>query len=206
MNMKKLTLAVAGSATMAGSAVADVKVGALMGFTGPIESLTVGIIRGAEIAVEEINAAGGVAGGNMVELVNADTTCVDASAASASADRLVNAEKVAAIVGALCSGATIAAANSAAIPNNVVMISPASTSPAVTSLDDNDLVFRTAPSDARQGEVLADVLRERGVERVAVTYVNNDYGKGFNDAFSAAFAAVGGTVTGNQAHEDGKAD
>ncbi len=206
MNMKKLTLAVAGSAMMAGSAVADVKVGALMGFTGPIESLTVGIIRGAEIAVEEINAAGGVAGGNMVELVNADTTCVDASAASASADRLVNAEKVAAIVGALCSGATIAAANSAAIPNNVVMISPASTSPAVTSLDDNDLVFRTAPSDARQGEVLADVLRERGVERVAVTYVNNDYGKGFNDAFSAAFAAVGGTVTGNQAHEDGKAD
>lgn len=206
MNMKKLTLAVAGSAMMAGSAVADVKVGALMGFTGPIESLTVGIIRGAEIAAEEINAAGGVAGGNMVELVNADTTCVDASAASASADRLVNAEQVAAIVGALCSGATIAAANSAAIPNNVVMISPASTSPAVTSLDDNDLVFRTAPSDARQGEVLADVLRERGVERVAVTYVNNDYGKGFNDAFSAAFAAVGGTVTGNQAHEDGKAD
>ncbi|MCZ7598829.1 MAG: ABC transporter substrate-binding protein [Gammaproteobacteria bacterium] len=206
MNMKKLTLAVAGSAMMAGSAVADVKVGALMGFTGPIESLTVGIIRGAEIAAEEINAAGGVAGGNMVELVNADTTCVDASAASASADRLVNAEQVAAIVGALCSGATIAAANSAAIPNNVVMISPASTSPAVTSLDDNDLVFRTAPSDARRGEVLADVLRERGVERVAVTYVNNDYGKGFNDAFSAAFAAVGGTVTGNQAHEDGKAD
>lgn len=206
MNMKKLTLAVAGSAIVAGSAVADVKVGALMGFTGPIESLTVGIIRGAEIAAEEINAAGGVAGGNMVELVNADTTCVDASAASASADRLVNAERVAAIVGALCSGATIAAANSAAIPNKVVMISPASTSPAVTSLDDNDLVFRTAPSDARQGEVLADVLRERGVERVAVTYVNNDYGKGFNDAFSAAFAAAGGTVTGNQAHEDGKAD
>ncbi len=206
MKMKTLTLAIAGSAMLAGTAVADVKVGALMGFTGPIESLTVGINRGAEIGAEEVNAAGGVAGGNMIELVTADTTCVDATAASAAADRLVNAEQVAAIVGALCSGATIAAANSAAVPSNVVMISPASTSPAVTSIDDNDLVFRTAPSDARQGEVLAQVLRDRGVGSVAVTYVNNDYGKGFNDAFSAAFTGAGGTVTGSQAHEDGKAD
>jgi branched-chain amino acid transport system substrate-binding protein len=87
-----------------------------------------------------------------------------------------------------------------------VMISPASTSPAVTGLDDNDLVFRTAPSDARQGQVLADVLKGRCIDSVAVTYINNDYGKGFNDAFAAAFEAAGGSVTGSQAHEDGKAD
>ncbi len=206
MKTKSLVLAIAGSAILTGSAMADVKVGSLMGFTGPIESLTGGIHRGAEIAAEEINAAGGVAGGNMIELVTGDTTCGDATAATAAADRLVNAEQVAAIVGALCSGATTAAANSAAVPSGVVMVSPASTSPAITGLDDNDLVFRTAPSDARQGQVLAQVLRERGVESVAVTYVNNDYGKGFNDAFAAAFTDAGGTVTGSQAHEDGKAD
>ncbi|GJL83331.1 MAG: branched-chain amino acid ABC transporter substrate-binding protein [marine bacterium B5-7] len=206
MKIKQLTLAIAGSALLAGAAGADVKVGALMAFTGPIESLTVGINRGAEVAAKEINDAGGVVGGNKIELVSADTTCVDASAASAAADRLVNAEKVAAIVGALCSGATIAAANSAAIQSGVVMVSPASTSPAVTSLDDNDLVFRTAPSDARQGQVLSDVLLGEGIKSVAVTYINNDYGKGFNDAFTAAYTAAGGTVTGSQAHEDGKAD
>jgi branched-chain amino acid transport system substrate-binding protein len=206
MKITKITFAVAGSALLAQSAVADVKIGALMGYTGPIESLTVGINRGAEIAAEEINAAGGVAGGNMLQMVNADTTCVDATTASAAADRLVNAETVAAIVGALCSGATIAAANSAAVPNGVVMISPASTSPAVTGIDDNDLVFRTAPSDSRQGQVLAQVLKDRGIDSVAVTYVNNDYGKGFSDAFSEAYTAGGGTVSGNQAHEDGKAD
>ncbi len=191
---------------LAGTATADVKLGSLMGFTGPIESLAVGINGGAELAIKEINEAGGVAGDHRLSLVTADTTCVDASAAAAAADRLVNAEQVAAIVGALCSGATIAGANSAAVPSNVVMISPASTSPAVTGLDDNDLVFRTAPSDARQGQVLAGVLKDRGIDTVAVTYINNDYGKGFNDAFSAAFAALGGTVTGSQAHEDGKAD
>ncbi len=206
MKFTKLASAVAVSVLLAGTASADVKVGSLMGFTGPIESLTVGINAGAEIAIKEVNAAGGVAGGNKIQLVTADTTCVDASAAAAAADRLVNAEQVAAIVGALCSGATISAANSAAIPNKVVMISPASTSPAITSLDDNDLVFRTAPSDARQGQVLASVLKERGVSRVAVTYINNDYGKGFNDAFVSAFRSMGGRVTGSQAHEDGKAD
>ncbi len=206
MKFTKLASAAAVSVLLAGTASADVKVGSLMGFTGPIESLTVGINAGAEIAIKEANAAGGVAGGNKIQLVTADTTCVDASAAAAAADRLVNAEQVAAIVGALCSGATISAANSAAIPNKVVMISPASTSPAITSLDDNDLVFRTAPSDARQGQVLASVLKERGVSRVAVTYINNDYGKGFNDAFVSAFRSMGGRVTGSQAHEDGKAD
>ncbi len=206
MKMHKIAMAAACSALLAGTASADVSVGSLMGFTGPIESLTVGINASAEMAFKEVNAAGGVVGGNMINLVTADTTCVDASAAAAAADRLVNSDKVAAIVGALCSGATIAAANSAAIPNQVVMISPASTSPAITGLDDNDLVFRTAPSDARQGSVLASVLKKRGVSKVAVTYINNDYGKGFNDAFVSAFKSMGGKVTGSQAHEDGKAD
>ncbi len=206
MKARKTFTAAAVCVAVAGTAAADVKVGSLMGFTGPIESLTVGINGGAEIAVKEINAAGGVVGDNKIELVTADTTCVDATAAAAAADRLVNAEKVSAIVGALCSGSTISAANSAAVPNNVVMISPASTSPAITGLDDNDLVFRTAPSDARQGRVLADVLKQRGIGKVAVTYINNDYGKGFNDSFVAAFESGGGTVTGSQAHEDGKAD
>ncbi|HJN03611.1 MAG TPA: ABC transporter substrate-binding protein, partial [Alphaproteobacteria bacterium] len=130
-----------------------VKVGVLMGFTGPIESLTVGIAAGAKIALKEASDSGELLGGKVLEAVDADTTCVDAAAATASAERLVNVEGVVAIVGALCSGSTIASANNVAIPNGVVMISPASTAPAITGLDDNGLVFRTAPSDARQGQI-----------------------------------------------------
>ena len=186
---------------------AAIKVGLIGGITGPIESLMPPIANAAKLAVAQVNEAGGIGkNGAKVEMVIGDDGCVDAARASDAADRQVNSEKVAGIVGAMCSGATIAAANSAAIPGGVVMVSPASTSPAVTDLNDNDLVFRTAPSDAYQGEVLARVVKKNGIDNVAVTYVNNDYGTGFAQAFQKAFEANGGKVTVSQAHEDGKAD
>ncbi|KZY45030.1 branched-chain amino acid ABC transporter substrate-binding protein, partial [Roseovarius sp. HI0049] len=86
------------------------------------------------------------------------------------------------------------------------MISPSATSPALSTAEDDGLFFRTAPSDARQGVVMTEILMERGIEEVAVTYTNNDYGKGLADSFAAAFEEAGGTVTINAAHEDGKAD
>ena len=64
------------------------------------------------------------------------------------ARKLVTTDRVAAIVGSLASGVTIPVAQSVTIPNNIILISPASTSPAITALADNDLVFRTTPSDA----------------------------------------------------------
>ncbi len=88
----------------------------------------------------------------------------------------------------------------------MVQISASSTSPALTTIEDNGLFFRTAPSDARQGEVMAQILMDEGVKSVAVTYTNNDYGKGLADAFEAAYTKLGGEVTINAAHEDGKAD
>ncbi|MCE8035775.1 amino acid ABC transporter substrate-binding protein [Billgrantia tianxiuensis] len=207
--MKKSLLAMAIAASgvaLAGAAQAEVKIGFIGGFTGPIESLTPPIFDGARLAVAQINEQGGILGGQTLVMPNADTTCSDASAASNAADRMVNTENVTAIVGALCTGATVAAANSAAVPGGVVMVSPASTAPAVTELDDNDLVFRTVPSDAYQGQILAKLMLEKGFDEVAVTYVNNDYGRGLADAFTAGFEAGGGTIAVNLAHEDGRAD
>ncbi len=109
-------------------------------------------------------------------------------------------------MGAFCTGATIGAATTAGIPGGVVMISPSASAPAVTTLEDNDLVFRTTPSDAFQGVKLGELLLARGIKDVALTYVNNDYGKGLADVFVATFTAGGGTVSANVAHEDGKAD
>ncbi|GKW49847.1 branched-chain amino acid ABC transporter substrate-binding protein [Halomonas sp. NCCP-2165] len=200
-------MAVAASATaLAGAAQAEVKVGFLGGFTGGIESLTPPIHDGARLAVEQVNAQGGILGGETLVMPTGDTTCSDASAASNAADRMVNSEQVTAIVGALCTGATVAAANNAGIPGGVVMVSPASTAPAVTGLDDNDLVFRTVPSDAFQGEMLAKLVLQKGIDEVAVTYVNNDYGRGLADAFTTTFEAEGGMVAANLAHEDNRAD
>jgi branched-chain amino acid transport system substrate-binding protein len=194
-------------ASLSGAAMAaDVKFGFLGGVTGPIESLVPPIIDGANLAATHVNDQGGLLDGKTIEFIVGDTTCADATKAADAADRLVNVDNVSAIVGALCSGATISAANNAGIPGGAAMISPASTSPALTTLDDKDLVFRTATSDAAQGPVLARVIQAAGHNNVAVTYVNNDYGKGFAESFAAAFTDAGGTIAASEAHEDGKAD
>ena len=84
-------------------------------------------------------------------------------------------------MGADCSGVTGAVLSNVAVPNGVPMISPSATSPALTTAEDNGLFFRTAPSDARGGEVLADITSDRGISSVAITYVNTDYGVGLAD-------------------------
>ena len=109
-------------------------------------------------------------------------------------------------MGADGSGVSIAVANNVAVPNGVVMVSPSATTPALSTIDDKGYFFRTAPSDARQGEVLAQVAKARGIKEIAVTYTNNDYGKGLTNSFSNAFKAAGGKVVLAVAHEDGKAD
>jgi branched-chain amino acid transport system substrate-binding protein len=204
--MKKLLLATAASALLVGAAGAeDIKVGIVIGFTGPLESITPTMAASAELAMAEVNASGKFALGNLVP-VRADSTCADAAAGTAAAERLVTAEGIKAMVGGDCSGVTGAILQNVARPNGIGMISPSATSPSLTTAEDDGLFFRTSPSDARQGEVMADILSGKGIMSVAVTYTNNDYGKGLADSFAAAFAAKGGTVTLNAPHEDGKAD
>ena len=209
LNLKKtLTLAVAATTlAVAAPALAQdtgATIGFIGGFTGPIESLTPPIFAGAELVVKQVNEQGGVLGGDL-NLISADGAC-DATAAAAAADKLINTDNVVGVVGALCTGETIGAFNGSGLSGNVVFISPASSAPALTTLEDNDLVYRTTPSDALQGVKMADLLLAKGVQDIAITYVNNDYGKGFADALSAAYTAGGGTVSANIAHEEGKAD
>ena len=203
---KVLLTAVAGVALIAAmpAYADDVKLGFLGGFTGPIESLTPPIFNGAKLAVDEINAQGGILGGKLT-IESADGAC-DSTAAANAADKLINSSQVTAIVGGLCTGETIGGFNGSGKPGNVVFVSPASSAPALTTLDDNDLVFRTTPSDALQGVKMASLLISKDIKKVVVTYVNNDYGKGLNDSFTAAFKADGGTVDADVAHEDSKAD
>ncbi|WBU65039.1 ABC transporter substrate-binding protein [Paracoccus aerodenitrificans] len=204
--MKHLLLATATTALIAGTAGAEeVKLGLHLGFTGPLESMAPGIAAGGQAAADEVSGSGNFLDGSTVVTSQSDTTCIDAAAGSAAAERQV-AEGVRAMVGGQCSGETIAALENVAIPNGVMMISPSATSPALSTIEDQGLFFRTAPSDARQGVVIADLMQQKGIESVAITYTNNDYGKGLADSIQAAFEELGGTVTVSAAHEDGKGD
>ena len=183
----------------------EIKMGIILGFTGPIESLTPAMAASAELAFKEASDSGSLLGGATITPMRADSTCVDSAAATAAAEGLISGG-VAAIMGADCSGVTGAIATNVAVPNGVVMISPSATSPGLTTLDDKGFFFRTAPSDARGGQILADITKDRGMSSVAITYTNNDYGKGLADVYKAAVEAHGITVTTVTAHEDGKAD
>ncbi len=208
--MKKLMMATAALALTAGTTYAgghgkEVKLGVLFGFTGPIESLAPAMASGAELAMEEVTKSGMLLDSATVTPVRADTGCIDNGLAVANGEKLV-AEGVNGIVGGDCSGVTGAILQNVAIPNGMVMISPSATSPGLSSMEDNGLFFRTAPSDAREGQVMAEILKERGIESIALTYTNNDFGKGLADAIQTSFEAQGGEVTIVAAHEDGKGD
>ena len=191
--------------TLATSSFAEIKMGIILGFTGPIESLTPAMRDSAKMAFQEASDSGSLLGGETITVLEGDSTCVDSAAAQAAAEKLV-ADGVAAIMGADCSGVTGAIATNVAVPNGVVMISPSATSPGLTDLADNGFFFRTAPSDARGGQILADITKDRKVKSVAITYTNNDYGKGLADVYAAAVKAHGIKVTAVESHEDGKAD
>jgi len=207
--MKKLIIAACVFFTsIVSNANADghaIKMGIILGFTGPIESLTPAMAASAELAFKEASDSGSLLGGKYIKVERADSTCVDSAAATAAAEGLVS-NGVVAIMGADCSGVTGAIASNVAVPNGVVMISPSATSPGLTTLDDKGYFFRTAPSDARGGQILADITKDRGVKSVAITYTNNDYGKGLADVYKAAVEGHGIKVTTVAAHEDGKAD
>ena len=185
---------------------ADVKLGVVFGYTGPIESLTPQMAAGAELAMKEVSDSGALLGGAKVVSVRADSTCGDSAAGSAATERIVPSDKVNAIVGGDCSGVTTAMLKNVAKPNGIVMISPSATSPSLSTVEDNGLFFRTAPSDARQGAIIADILKEMGVKEAALTYTNNDYGKGLADSIAANVKKGGGKITISAPHEDGKGD
>ncbi len=205
--MKRIMAAGVTAALMASSAMAEeVKLGIIFGFTGPIESLTGPMAAGAELAMKEVSDSGLLLDGATVTSVRGDSTCIDSALATAAAERLVTSDKVNAIVGADCSGVTGAILQNVARANGIVMISPSATSPGLSTAEDDGLFFRTAPSDAREGQVMTDIIMEEGIKSVALTYTNNDYGKGLADSFKTAYEAAGGDVTISISHEDGKAD
>ena len=191
--------------TFTTSTFAEVKMGIILGFTGPIESLTPAMAASAELAFKEASDSGSLLGGETISVVRADSTCVDSAAATVAAEGLIS-QGVVAIMGADCSGVTGAVASNVAVPNGIAMISPSATSPGLTELADKGLFFRTAPSDKRGGQVLADATKDKKIKSIAITYSNTDYGKGLAAMYKIGLESHGIKITVELAHEDGKAD
>lgn len=175
-----------------------------MGITGAASGLAPEMYNAYELAVAQVNAQGGMMDGQKLVGVVADDGC-NAQIGVDAVTKAVNVSGVIALAGPWCSGVVLAVANAVAIPSGVMLVTPAGTSPAITTLNDKGLVFRTVPSDEYQGQVLARTMLERGVSKIAVAYINNDYGKGFADAFRKEYEAKGGTIAGFAGHVEGRA-
>ena len=203
--MSRISIAAAIAALATAPAFgADVKIGSSAGMTGPTAELVAPVIAGRNLAAAQVNEQGGLFGGDTYRLVPGDSQC-DPKAAVDAAAKLVNVEQVVAIIGPTCSGATNGMSQSVTIPAGVAVLSDTATAPSISELEDNDLVFRVAPSDAYQGRTLAQFAWDAGYRKLAVTYANDDYNAGLAGVFVASFEEMGGTIAGNQLHEPDRA-
>ncbi len=187
------------------SVFAEIKIGIILDFSGPIKSLTPVMVESAEIAFKEASESGSLLDGETIKVVRADSTCKDSSAANDAAKEIIS-HGVKAIIGGVCSEVTETILSGSAVPNEILMISPAAASASLTSLDDKGFFFRTTPSEARGGQILADITKDRRVKKIAITYTNNDYGKDLAKAYKAAVENHGLEVTIIASHEDDKED
>lgn len=157
-----------------------IKLGYIGPLTGDAASYGVDTLNGAKMKVEEINAAGGV-NGRMVELIAEDGKCTGSDSASA-AQKLVNVDKVVAVIGGQCSGETLAAAPIVEAAK-IVLMSPISSSPDITEA--GEYVFRDYPSDALKTKAMAKYFKERGYKKLAMIAENTDFATAFRSSLLA---------------------
>ncbi len=177
-----------------------IRIGFIAPLTGDLYSAGNYMLNAARIAVDEVNANGGI-DGKKVELIAEDGRCNGADAASA-AQKLVNVDEVVAIVGAGCSSETFAAAPIAEAAK-VVMISPLSSSPDVTKA--GDYIFRNYPSDGLKGKALGTFLSKAGYKKLAIIGENTDFCQGIRTSVKKDLPA-GTTVVFDEVVDQGTRD
>ncbi len=170
--------------------------GSLMPQSGQLAFLGEPMMSGVEMAVDDINKAGGVNGAPVTHIaVDEGDSATDV--ASQSVDSLL-AKGATAVVGAAATSSTLNVLDKAT-SNGMLMISPSNTGPVMSTVEDNGLYFRTAPSDALQGLVLADRASADGKTNIAVIARKEPYGEGLAKAFIDNFTAAGGSIVGGDA-------
>ena len=164
-------------------------VGYVLPETGGVAFLGPGLIGAASIAADEINAAGGVNGADMV-LTGGDEGEGDGAVATQTVDRLLSTDNVAAVVGTGTSAMSLKIIDKVTSAG-VVQCAPSNTSPIFTDYDDGGFYFRVAPSDALLAPVFASIIVKEGGSRVAVVGRADDYGQSLTKVTADEIAAAG---------------
>ena len=165
--------------------------GSLLPSTGDLAFLGPPEFAGVDLAIEDMNAAGGVLGEDVVD-VDADSGDGTPDIAGAEVDKLLNADSDA-IIGAAASGVSVSVIDKIT-GAGVVHFSPANTAAGFDTYDDNGLYFRTAPSDRLQGQVLANLAVEDGFSNVAIMARQDFYGEGLAEQVQTTLEEKGATV------------
>ena len=179
-----------------------ITVGVVMPLTGDGASYGIPINRAGDMAVEEINAAGGIAG-QQIKVVLEDGKC-DGKEATGAAQKLINVDQVKVIMGGVCSSETLAMAPLAEAAK-VLVISPGSSSPDITAA--GDFIFRTYASDAAAGAVAGEYgYNKMGAKKAAIISETKDYAQGLRKVFKEKFTALGGTIVADETYNTGDTD
>lgn len=172
-------------------------VGVVLELTGPAGEYGQAAAKSIEMAFRDINDAGGPHGCRLIASIK-DSQSQGALAVDA-ANQLLQLNKVPIIIGGIVSSVTIPMLTAVTGPARIVQISPAASSPRLTALGldarSGGMFFRTITSDALQGTVAARYALDRGLRRLAIVYVNNDFGVDLYNEFARAYRALGGTIS-----------
>jgi branched-chain amino acid transport system substrate-binding protein len=194
--MTTTALAFGLATSVANAADCTITIGMVMELTGPAGEYGQAGAKSVDMALRDINDAGGAQGCKLVsetkDSQSAGTVAVDA------ANQLVQLKKVPVIIGGIISSVSIPILTSVTGPDKIVQVSPASSSPTLTKLGrdgkTNGMFFRTITSDALQGVAAAQYAIDKGFKKIAVIYVNNDFGVNLNGEFANAYKALGGEI------------
>ena len=168
-----------------------IKIGTVLPLSGDFATYGPPLLESARLAATQFNEAGGILG-REIKIVSRDNKSDPTSGVDA-AKKLINVDKVQAIIGALGSGISMPIAESAVIPAKVIQVS-LSTTPLLTDLEDDDYIFRTIASDKYVGVMTGQLALDLGYDSITVIYVNNAYGEGIATAAVDWYKKQGGNV------------
>ena len=174
-------------------------VGTLLPVTGSLAFLGPPEVDAVKLAINDINAAGGVPGFKKVVLEEGDSGDSSTNTATQTVNRLLP-KNVDVLIGAASSSVTLNVLD-LVTSNGVLMISPANTSPALTTAKDHGLYWRTAPSDVLQGQFLGTLILQDGHSKVAIMSLQDAYGDGLNANVTKAITDGGGQVVANVVYD-----
>jgi branched-chain amino acid transport system substrate-binding protein len=191
--MRKLLLFTTVALASGAVSAQDIRIGVIKPLTGPLAFDGAADIKGAQLAAKEINAKGGVLG-KKIELVVEDGQCKPAESVGA-AEKLMFRDKVSVIMGAFCSGATLAVMPIAQ-KNKIPLVTGVSSNPKLTEMG-NDWFFRNAETEALTAQAFSRVLaKDMKLAKAYFLAVNDDWGRGTVDAFKGSWDRAGGSSVG----------